>query len=129
VDIWLGVNALKDQYSNLYNIARRENGTVSTILSTRPLNVCFRRSLLNENLNSWHNLVFKIANIHLNEQSNIFKWSLTPSGQFFVRLMYQALLDIDIVSHNINLCRIKIPLKIKVFCGFYIGRQYSPRTT
>jgi hypothetical protein len=70
---------------------------------------------VNENLNSLHNLVLRIANIHLNDQSDIFKWSLTISGQFPIRSMYQAMLDIDIVPHNIYLWKIKIPLKIKIF--------------
>jgi hypothetical protein len=55
---------------------------------------------VNESPNSLHSLVLRIANIHLNGQS--------------VRSMYQAMLDIDIMSHNIYLWKIKIPLKIKV---------------
>jgi hypothetical protein len=75
--MWLGANDLKDHYPNLYNIVRRKNVTISTVLSTRPFNVPFEWSLVNENLNSWHNLVFRIGNIHLNNQSDIFKWSIT----------------------------------------------------
>jgi hypothetical protein len=38
-DKWLGANALKDEYPNLYNIVRRKNATVANIFRTRPLNM------------------------------------------------------------------------------------------
>jgi hypothetical protein len=80
-----------------------------------PLNVSFWRSLVAANLNSWHNLVLRISNIHLNERSDVFRWSLKTHGQFSVCSMYQALLDLNIVPHNSYLWKIKIPLKIKLF--------------
>jgi hypothetical protein len=67
------------------------------------------------NLQSWHNLVLNIANIHLNDQPDIFRWVLTSSGQFSVSSMYMAMMDSDIVPHNIFLWKLKIPLKVKVF--------------
>jgi hypothetical protein len=71
--------------------------------------------LVAANLQSWHNLILRIANIHLNDQSDVFRWSLKSDGQFSVSSMYQALLDSDIIPHNSHLWKIRIPLKIKVF--------------
>jgi hypothetical protein len=51
------INTLKEQYPNLYNIARKKNATISDIFSTRPLNISFRRNLMDDNLQSWHNMV------------------------------------------------------------------------
>jgi hypothetical protein len=53
--------------------------------------------------------------MHLNEQPDVFRWSLKTDDHFFVSSMYQALLDSNIVSHNSYLWKIKIPLEIKVF--------------
>jgi hypothetical protein len=79
---------------------------------------CFQHSitkyLFHDKL-SGHNLVLEIANLHLNDQSDTFRWTLTSSGQFSVSSMYHAMLDSDIVPHNIYLWKIKLPLKIKVF--------------
>jgi hypothetical protein len=50
---WVGANNLKDQYPNLYNIIRKKSATISDIFSTRPLNISFRRRLVNANLQSW----------------------------------------------------------------------------
>jgi hypothetical protein len=64
-----GAATLKEEYPNLYNIVMKKSATVAEIFSTMPLNVSFQRILVARNLNSWHNLVLRISNIHLNEQT------------------------------------------------------------
>jgi hypothetical protein len=114
-DKWLGANALRDDYPNLYNIVRRKNTIVAEIFRSQPLNVSFRRSLVAANLYSWNRLVLRLAHIHLRECADIFRWSLKHDEKFSVSSIYQALVDSDVVSHNSYLWKIKIPLKIKVF--------------
>jgi hypothetical protein len=99
-DKWLGANALKEDYPNLYNIVRRKSATVADIFRTRPLNITFRRSLVAENLYSWHHLILRLAHIHLRERADIFRWPLKYDEKFSVSSMYQALLDSYIVPHN-----------------------------
>jgi hypothetical protein len=53
--------------------------------------------LVGGNLNSWHTLVLRIADIYLNDEPDIFKSSLKVSS------MYQAMLEIDLLPHNIHL--------------------------
>jgi hypothetical protein len=103
------------QYPNLYNLVRKKSAIIQSVFSTTPLNVSFQRSLVGVNLQSWHDLVHNIANIHLNDQPYIFRWVLTSSGQFLISSMYMAMIDSDIVPHNIFLWKLKIPLKVKVF--------------
>jgi hypothetical protein len=114
-DKWLGDNTLKEQYLNLYNIVQKKSATVAKNFSTRPLNVSFRRSLVAANLQSWHHLILRLANVHLRERADIFRWSLKHHGLFSAGSMYQAYLDSYIVPYNNYLWKIKIPLKIKVF--------------
>jgi hypothetical protein len=38
-------------------------------------------------------------------------------------------LDTNIVLNNNYLWKLKIPLKLKYFCGYYIEKQYSPKIT
>jgi hypothetical protein len=108
-DIWLDPNTLREQYPNLYYIVHEKDDTIANALSIVPLNISFRRSLVDANL------VMRIAQVHLNDQPNIFRWSLKSDGQFSVSSMYSALLDTRIVPHNIYLWKLKIPLKIKAF--------------
>jgi hypothetical protein len=90
------------------------------IFSSRPLNVSFRRNLVAENLQSWHDLVIRLINIRLIDRSDIFKWSLNSNDQFSINSMYQAFIDTNIMPNNSYLWKIKIPLKIKVFiCLLY----------
>jgi hypothetical protein len=99
-DKWLGAHALRDEYSNLYNIKRRRNAIVANIFRSRPLNISFRRSLVAENLHSWNQLVLRLTHIHLRECADIFQCSLKHDGKISVSSMYQALLHSDIVPHN-----------------------------
>jgi hypothetical protein len=70
------------------------------VFSLRPLNVSFRRSLVDGNLQSWHNLVMRLTNIQLTNRPDIFKWSLNFSGQFSVNSMYQAFIGTNVVLNN-----------------------------
>jgi hypothetical protein len=83
-DIWLGATALKVQYPNLYNIVRRRNATVAEIFSSRPLNISFRKKMVAENLQCWHDLVVKLANIQLTDRSDHFKWSLNSVSRLIL---------------------------------------------
>ena len=64
-DIWLGDKPFREVYPNLYKIVRRKDDMVANVLRTIPLNVSFRRGLVNENRISWFDLVLKIVLVHL----------------------------------------------------------------
>jgi hypothetical protein len=49
-DSWIGDKPLKDTYASLYHIVRDKHVTVSKVLSSTPLNISFRRSLVDNNL-------------------------------------------------------------------------------
>jgi len=40
-DKWLGHQAFKPQYPNLYSVVRKKQATVGKVLQTAPLNVSF----------------------------------------------------------------------------------------
>jgi hypothetical protein len=46
----VGKKSLMNTYPALYNITRKKNVTVASVLSTVPLNVTFRRALTGVNL-------------------------------------------------------------------------------
>jgi hypothetical protein len=41
----------------LYNIAREPHATIAKIMATSPLNISFRRALVDNNLKDWLGLV------------------------------------------------------------------------
>jgi hypothetical protein len=79
-DMWIGDKPLKDTYPSLYHIARDKHVTVSKVLSSRPLNISFRRYLVDNNLNFWLHLVARVSNVVLVDDKDYFKWRLTKSG-------------------------------------------------
>jgi hypothetical protein len=68
-DTWIRDKPLKIQYANLYNIARDPHATISKIMATSPLNISFRRALVDNNLREWLGLVAQISQVHLTEGS------------------------------------------------------------
>jgi hypothetical protein len=75
-DTWIGNSILKEQHPNLYNIARRRNSTVADVLNSIPFNMSFQRDLVGHNLHSWNSFILRLVNIHLNDNEDVFKWSL-----------------------------------------------------
>ena len=62
-DSWIRPRPLKSLFPTLYNIVRRKNASVRSVLSMTPLNVAFRRSLMDVNLQTWHNVVAIVADV------------------------------------------------------------------
>ena len=57
----------------------------------------------------------RVANIQLGDNKDIRIWQLHKSGQFSVRSMYSAFLDVQILPLNKPVWKLKIPLKVKIF--------------
>lgn len=74
-------------------LVRRRNSLIASVMSSVLLNVSFRRTLVVQNLASWHNLCASIVHIHLTEENDIFRWDFHQNGQFSVGSMYLALID------------------------------------
>jgi hypothetical protein len=90
-DKWLSNEPLNLKYPALFNIVHRKHDTVANILHTTPLNVSFTRALLGNNLENWNRIVSLLAILNLQEDRDMFIWSLQSSGLFSVRSMYPAL--------------------------------------
>jgi hypothetical protein len=88
---WGGGDTWIENTSHLYRIVRHRHASVALVFSTVPLNISFKRSLLENTLQSWHELVATIANVRLNDREDIFRQGLNQNGLFTVRVMYNAL--------------------------------------
>src|SRR5438105_157136 len=81
-DVWICPPTSKECFPTIYNIVRKKNATIKSVLSSRPLNVVFRRSLVGVNLHAWHTLVAMVMNVQLTDQSDSFIWGLHQHGRF-----------------------------------------------
>ena len=68
----------------------------------------------------WHNLVAHILCVQLSTKRDIFKWSLTNSGQSTVQSMYRSLINNGNVFHQKQIWKLKLPLKIKIFMWYLL---------
>jgi hypothetical protein len=71
-DTWVGSTPFRFRYPSIYNIVRDPHATVANVMATSPLNVSFRRALVDSNLNAWNNLVAQLANVEIVEGSDSF---------------------------------------------------------
>jgi hypothetical protein len=86
-DNWLGTTTLQEQYLALYSIVRHKGDTISKVMESSPPNVMFRRDLLGQRLVSWNALLQRLANVHLQEGPDEFRWNLHENGKFSVESM------------------------------------------
>jgi hypothetical protein len=128
-DTWVGDKPLKVKHPSLYNIVRDPHATISKVMATSPLNISFRRALVDNKLVEWLHLVAWISNIELVEGSDNFKWSLTNSSLYYVRSMYLHLIDTHSPFLPKKIWKIKIPLKIKIFLWFLQKGVVLTKTT
>ena len=54
-DVWAGQVSFKDKYPSLYKVVRNPHATVASVMATRPLNLYFRRVLVDNKLVEWQN--------------------------------------------------------------------------
>jgi len=81
-DTWLGNKPLKDKFPALFNIARRKQDSVATVLATVPLNISFRRNLVDRNLREWHRIVASLQDINLQGEGTNFAGHLIHQVPF-----------------------------------------------
>jgi len=87
-------------------------------MNRAPLNISFKRTLVEDKMTAWNNLVAKISAYQLSDGRDIFTWDLHRHGNFTVRSMYQYLMNQETPFVNKFLWNLKIPLKIKNFLWY-----------
>jgi len=83
-DWWLGTEPLMNQFPTLYNIARKKNQTVASVVSSNPLNISFRRALVGGKLRMWLEVVVLLVNVNLTDAGDIWEWKLDSNSVFFL---------------------------------------------
>jgi hypothetical protein len=117
-DTWIGDKPFKVKYPSIYNIVRDSHATVAKVMATSPLQVSFRRALVDNKLLEWQNLVAQCAHVNLVDEPDNFKWNMTTSRSYTVRSLYLHLIDRNPPFRHKSIWKLKIPLKIKIFLWY-----------
>jgi len=102
-DIWLGNTPLREQYPQLYNIARGKHDTMEAVLSAYPPNVSWRRDLFGDKLVMWNNLLSRLTTVISSQEEDEFIWTLDRKGEFSVKSHYLGLIHQNIPNTNKHL--------------------------
>jgi hypothetical protein len=124
-DTWVGSIPFSIRYPAIYTIVRDPHATVANVMATSPLNVSFRRALVDNNLNVWNSLVAQLLNVEIGEGSDTFRWDLTQTGKFSVKSMYSYLINTSPPVQHKKIWKLNIPLKIKIFL-WYLQKGVIP---
>jgi hypothetical protein len=81
------------KYPSLYQIVRKKQVSVASVLHSIPLNISFRRALTGERLELWKELVRQVCDVSLNGQRDAFLWNLTKDKNFTVASMYTVIME------------------------------------
>jgi hypothetical protein len=77
----------------LFNIVRRKQDSIATVMSFSLLNISFRRNLVGANLSNWNRIVTSLQQVNLSQERDVFVWGLKASGIFTIKSMYAALIN------------------------------------
>jgi hypothetical protein len=122
-DKWLTSRPLYEQFLNLFNIVRNKSALVVDVFSATNFNLSFHRTIRGIKLMEWHNMLNLLSNVTLNLSSDKFVWDGHKNGIFSVQSMYHCLMNNPNDERNKKLWKLKLPLKIKVFCGIYVRER------
>jgi hypothetical protein len=118
----LEATTVREKYPALYNIVHRKHDILQKVMETSPPSMTFMRDLVGPRLASWNELRQRLASVQLLQGSDELCWGLTENGVFSVGSMYKALCE---PIQPKFICKIKIPLKTKVFCMVPSSGYYS----
>ena len=72
---------------------------------------------MGQNLRDWNIIVSSLTDLNLQDNPDVFTWSLHSTGQFSVKTMYAALIN-NGVRLSQEIWRAKMPMKIKIFMWY-----------
>jgi hypothetical protein len=114
-DPWLGKLSLADQYPSLYAIVNIKNKRVAEFWANNPLQITSKRVLRGEHWKAWLDLVSRLTNVQLSDESDKFTWNLTSSRKFRVKLLYANYMNGHTVLLKKYIWKLKVPLKNRIF--------------
>jgi hypothetical protein len=74
-DPWLQKVSLAYQYPSLYAIVNNKNKSVAEVMANNPLQITFKCVFRGERWETWLDLVSRLMNIQLSDESDKFSWS------------------------------------------------------
>ena len=78
----------------------------------------FRRTLVGSRWEAWLNIVRRLMDVQLSQQTDQLCWKLTENGEFLVKSMYLDVINSSAIPRSKHVWKVKISLKIKVFMWF-----------
>ena len=83
-DIWFGNSSLTTQFWPLYVINEQQGKTISQVWDGHVLRLTFRRSVSENLVNMWYNMLSMVEDLNIQEDDDQIIWSFSSNGKFSV---------------------------------------------
>lgn len=90
-DVWLGECSLKVQFWRLFSICNQQECYVAQVWDGEELKLSFRRSVDQEGLALWHQLVACVRQVQLSDAPDCPIWTLEANGRYSVKSFYKVI--------------------------------------
>ena len=88
-DIWIGNSSLAIQFWPLYVINNQQGKTIKQVWDGQVLRLTFRRTVSENLMNMWYELLSIAENLNLQEDNDQIIWSFSSNGKYSVHLCMQ----------------------------------------
>jgi hypothetical protein len=117
-DWWIGHEPLMKRSLLCTIFQEGKNQIVASALSSRPLNISFRRALRGDKLRMWFDLVTLVLSVSLGEAGDSWVRLLGTKSTYSVKAMYSDMMLSRRVPRRHIFWKLKLPLKIKIFLWY-----------
>jgi hypothetical protein len=112
-DNWFGNSSLAIQFWSLYVINDQHEKTISQAWDGQVLRLSFRRSISENLMNMWYELLGIVKNLNLQEDDDKIMWSFSSNGKFSVQSLYAVINHRGVVPVYVSaVWKLKIPSRI-----------------
>ena len=113
---WLGNTSLAIIYWPMYVINEQHGKTVEEVWDGMDLKLTFRRTVSEQVMNLWWELVSLINGIVLSEEEDQIVWAYTSSGKYIVQSLYAVVNFRGITPVFVNLVwKLPVPPRVQFF--------------
>jgi hypothetical protein len=115
-DIWFGNSSLETQFWPLYVINDQQGKTISQVWDGHILRLTFRRSVSENLMNMWYNMLSIVEDLNLQEDDDQIIWSFSSNGKFSVQSLYAVINHRGVVPLYVSsVWKLKIPPRVQIF--------------
>jgi hypothetical protein len=127
-DCWFGSCSLAIQYWSLYSIVNEQGKAICEVWDGENLRFTFRRTVDQEMMDQWHELLGIASSISLGDEDDTIIWQYNSSGVYSVQSLYAIVNNRGVKQvYTLMMWKIKVPPRIHIFLWLLANNKVLTR--